>query len=62
MVDTDTDQMQVYINGALAASGLSMRNPVDTIGLLRFYTDDSNADRPAVEAYVDNVRVYQPAD
>lgn len=62
VVDTDTDQMQVYINGALAASGLSMRNPVDTIGLLRFYTDDSSADRPAVEAYVDNVRVYQPAD
>lgn len=59
IVDTDTDTMQVYVNGELKGVDFQLRNATDALGMLRFYTDDSDPNRPNVTAYFDDVLVYQ---
>ncbi len=62
IVDSVTQQMDVYIDGRLAKSGLPMRNPLSALGMLRFYSDDKTSGRPLVVAYVDDVFVYQAVE
>lgn len=62
IVDSSPPKMQVYLNGELAASDLAMRNPLTALGMLRFYSDDKNADRPLAVAYVDDVSVYREGE
>lgn len=51
--------MQVYVNGELKGVDFQLRNATDALGMLRFYTDDSDSNRPNVTAYFDDVLVYQ---
>lgn len=59
IVDSVTQQMQVYIDGRLAKADLPMRSALSTLGMLRFYSDDKTPGRPLAIAYVDDVSVYQ---
>lgn len=60
IVDTTNYTMQVYVNGERKDNGTYvMRNNLDVLGMLRFYSDDTNTGRPFTIGCVDDVRVYQ---
>ncbi|UJF31745.1 cohesin domain-containing protein [Paenibacillus hexagrammi] len=59
ILDSSTQKVQAYVNGVLQQQDLPMRNPLTTLGKLRFYSDDNNGSNPLAIGYVDFVRVYQ---
>lgn len=59
IVDSGTQKMQVFVNGERIATDLPMRNPLTTLGMLRFYSDDKDTSRPKGIFYLDDLNVYQ---